>query len=64
MSSDEFCDYIIREAGVALVPGDAFKGEKGRHFVRLAYANSYENIEEGMKRIKKAVENYNLLYCI
>ena len=56
MSSDEFCDYIIREAGVALVPGDAFKGEKGRHFVRLAYANSYENIEEGMKRIKKAIE--------
>jgi aminotransferase len=56
MTSDEFCDYIINEAGVALVPGDAFRGQPGRSFVRIAYANSYENIEEAMKRIKTAVE--------
>lgn len=56
MKADEFCDYIIKEAGVALVPGDAFKGDIGHNFVRLAYANSYENIEEGMKKIKIAVD--------
>ncbi len=59
MNAAEFCEYIINEAGVALVPGDAFKCEKGRNFVRLAYANSYENIEEGLKRIKSAVEKLN-----
>lgn len=56
MKSDEFCNYIIEEAGVALVSGDTFRGEQGRNFVRMAYANSYENIEEGMKRIKNAVD--------
>lgn len=59
MNAAEFCNYIIDEAGVALVPGDAFRSEKGRNFVRLAYGNSYENLEEGMKRIKMAVEKLN-----
>ncbi len=41
------------EANVAVVPGAAF-GDDG--YIRLSYATSLKNIEEGMKRIKKFVE--------
>ena len=54
--ADEFCDYILNEAGVSIVPGDAFRPEEGTNFVRIAYSNSFEIIEEAMKRIKAAVE--------
>lgn len=55
MTSVEFCDYILNEAGVALVPGEAF-GDYGKGFIRIAYACSYEDIEEAMTKIKKAVK--------
>lgn len=55
MSSTEFCNYILDEACVALVPGDAF-GEYGKGFIRIAYACSYSDIEQAMVKIKEAVE--------
>jgi len=45
-----FCEFLLDEARVAVVPGSAF-GAPG--FVRLSYATSYENIEEGMRRLKE-----------
>ncbi|WP_422486755.1 pyridoxal phosphate-dependent aminotransferase [Gudongella sp. DL1XJH-153] len=55
MDESEFCDYILEEAGVAIVPGDSF-GKYGKGFIRLCYACSYEQIQEAMDRIKKAVQ--------
>ncbi|MCR3955840.1 MAG: pyridoxal phosphate-dependent aminotransferase [Gudongella sp.] len=55
MDEGDFCDYILEEAGVAIVPGGSF-GKYGKGFVRLCYACSYEQIEDAMGRIKKAVE--------
>lgn len=55
ISATEYCNYILEEAGVAIVPGDAF-GEYGRNFVRIAYACSYEEIEIAMERMKEATE--------
>ncbi len=55
MDESKFCDYILEEAGVAIVPGDSF-GKYGKGFVRLCYACSYEQIQEAMDRIKKAVQ--------
>jgi len=55
MDEGDFCDYILEEAGVAIVPGSSF-GKYGKGFVRLCYACSYEQIEDAMGRIKKAVE--------
>ncbi len=49
-------NYILQEANVALVPGSAF-GEYGRGYLRLSYANSYENIKAAAERIKKALRN-------
>ena len=50
MSSVEFANYVLEKAHVALVPGIAF-GIEG--FVRLSYANSMEDIVEGIERLKK-----------
>jgi len=44
--------YLLREAGVALVPGAAF-GAEG--FIRISYSTSMENIEEGLNRISEAL---------
>ncbi|MCF6270254.1 MAG: pyridoxal phosphate-dependent aminotransferase [Melioribacteraceae bacterium] len=45
--------YLIAEAQVATVPGSVF-GAEG--FMRIAYATSMENLEEGIKRIKEALK--------
>lgn len=55
MSSDEFCEKLLKEEKVLIVPGSAF-GECGEGFVRATYANSMENILEALKRIGKFVE--------
>jgi aminotransferase len=54
MDETEFCNYILDEAGIAIVPGSSF-GTYGKGFVRMVYAVSYELIEEAMERFKKAV---------
>ena len=43
---------ILEKAGVALTPGIDF-GERGEGHLRISYANSLENIEEGMDRLEK-----------
>ncbi len=48
----DFCDYILSEARVAIVPGDAFLAP-GR--VRISYANSMENLTEAMDRMEAAL---------
>lgn len=49
----EFAEYLINEAGVALVPGSAF-GMPG--YMRLSFATSMENLEKAIQRIKSAIE--------
>ncbi len=51
-NSTELIDYFLDEANVAAVPGAAFGSDD---HIRLSYATSLANIEEGMKRIKNAV---------
>lgn len=51
-SSSEIVDYLLDEAKVAAVAGEAF-GTKG--YLRLSYATSMENIKKGMDRIAEAV---------
>jgi aspartate aminotransferase len=49
-SSDELANLILDEAGVALLPGTSF-GEYGEGYLRIAYANSLENIEKALERV-------------
>ena len=51
-NSIEFSDFLLDEAKVAVVPGIAFGME---NYLRISYATSMENIEEGMNRIEQAV---------
>ena len=55
MTSDEFCARLIREKGVACVPGTAF-GEAGEGFIRCSYAASIANITEAMRRIRAFIQ--------
>ena len=51
-SSAAFTEYLLTEAGVAVVPGGEFGND---NYIRLSYATSMKNIEAGIERIKKAV---------
>ncbi len=50
----ELAEYLLTEAGIALVPGSAF-GTPG--YLRLSYATSMEKIREAMHRMNTALEN-------
>jgi aspartate/methionine/tyrosine aminotransferase len=47
-------DYLLDQAGVAVLPGDAF-GEGGEGYLRLCFANSMGNIEMALERIRDAL---------
>jgi aspartate aminotransferase len=51
-SSVQFAEKLLEDQKVAVVPGVAFGDDKT---IRLSYATSMENIEEGLKRLKKFV---------
>lgn len=52
-NSSELCMYLLNSAHISTVSGDAF-GQPG--YIRISFANSMENIEEGFKRIKEGLE--------
>ena len=49
LSSDEFCTRLIRENGVATVPGSCF-GAEG--YLRISYCCSMEALAEGLDRLE------------
>jgi aspartate aminotransferase len=51
-SATELADYLLEEARVAVIPGEAFGAE--RH-LRLSFAASLDRIEEGLERIGEAL---------
>jgi aspartate aminotransferase len=53
MSSKDLADLLLNEAGVACLNGAAF-GQHGDGYLRFSYANSLENIQEAINRIKAA----------
>lgn len=55
LSSDEFCQRLVDEANVAIVPGTAF-GECGEGFARISYAYSVEHIAKALERIEKFIK--------
>ena len=56
LSSSQFEERAMNEAGVALLSGSAF-GEFGEGYVRLSYANSQENIQKALERLDKFVRS-------
>ncbi len=52
LNGTQFADKCLYDAGVATVPGTSF-GKSAKDFVRFSFANSYENIEKALEKIKK-----------
>jgi aspartate aminotransferase len=53
-SSDWMADYLLAEAGVAVLPGTSF-GTYGEGYLRLVFANSMENIHLACERMGTAL---------
>jgi aspartate aminotransferase len=53
MSSKDLAAFLLDQAGVACLDGGAF-GKYGEGYLRFSYANSLENIQEALDRIRKA----------
>jgi aspartate/methionine/tyrosine aminotransferase len=51
----ELAEYLLDEAGVALLPGTSF-GASGKGHLRLSYANSVENIRKALDRMADALD--------
>ena len=56
LAESEFCNRLLLEEKVAVVPGAAF-GEAGKGYVRASFSTSYANLLEAMKRIERFVGN-------
>lgn len=52
--SNWLAEYLLEEAGVALLPGTSF-GQNGEGYLRLCFANSLENILQAVAQIKAAL---------
>lgn len=59
MTSDDFCENLLKEERVLVVPGEAF-GASGNGFVRACYATSYDQIVEALKRIGRFLDNHGV----
>ena len=57
MTSEEFCETLLQEEKVAVVPGNAF-GESGEGFVRVSYAYSLKHLQEALVRIERFVQRH------
>ena len=54
LSSEEFCEKLLFEEKVAVVPGSAF-GDSGEGYVRISYAYSLKHLMEAVSRIEKFI---------
>ena len=57
MSEEDFCETLLKEERVAMVPGSAF-GQGGEGHVRLSYAAAYEELEEALERMAKFMHRH------
>ncbi len=57
MDDETFAEALLREEGVAVVPGNAF-GPGGDGFVRACYATAYEKIEEALLRMERFMSRH------
>ncbi len=55
LNSETFCERLLYEGKVAIVPGTAF-GDCGEGFARISYAYSLKHIAQALERIRAFVE--------
>jgi aminotransferase len=55
MSSEEFTEFLVKQARVTMVSGSAF-GSHGEGYIRVSYAAAYEQLEEALSRVEEALK--------
>ena len=56
LSDLEFCEWMIREIGVAAVPGSSFFREPVNNLIRLHFAREQDTLDEALSRLAKMAE--------
>ena len=56
LTSEEFCERLVMEQNVAVIPGNAF-GQCGEGFVRMCYATSLRELQEALRRMKVFIDS-------
>lgn len=54
LTSEQFCEKLLYEKNVAVVPGNAF-GESGEGFIRVSYAYSLNHIMQALSKIEEFI---------
>ena len=57
LTSNEFCEQLLREKEVAIIPGSAF-GASGEGYARISYAYSVDHLQTAMKRIREFLHEH------
>ena len=57
MTSEEFCEKLLQEEHVAVVPGSAF-GESGKNNIRISYAYSLKHLTEAANRMERFLQRH------
>ena len=52
----QFCEWMIKEIGVAAVPGSSFFKEEVNNLIRLHFAREKETLDEALGRLEKLKE--------
>ncbi len=60
LSSEEFCEKLLHEKEVAIVPGQAF-GACGEGYARISYAYSVDHLQTAMTRIRAFMQEHGWL---
>ncbi|WP_334118106.1 aminotransferase class I/II-fold pyridoxal phosphate-dependent enzyme [Limnobacter sp.] len=51
--SDAYCRELLEKAWVCAVPGKDFSQHRGHEMMRFSYANSMENLDEALQRLRQ-----------
>lgn len=57
LTSEEFCEKLLMEEQVAIIPGTAF-GQSGEGFARISYAYSWDHLREAMHRLERFIRKH------
>jgi len=57
MDAETFCEQLLHEEKVAVVPGGAF-GASGKGHIRASYATAYDQIEQALERIERFMRRH------
>ncbi|MBR0137246.1 MAG: aminotransferase class I/II-fold pyridoxal phosphate-dependent enzyme [Erysipelotrichaceae bacterium] len=60
LSSEEFCEKLLDQQNLALVPGNAF-GQAGEGYVRISYAYSLDEIKTAINRLEMFLKEINCI---